>query len=1124
MERKFAGRITLILAVIFVSLLGIYPPSRLFDSSLPWSKKHNLKPGIDIKGGTSLLYEIKPPSAGAVSDELSQNLADALKKRVDPQGVRNLIWRPQGPTRLEIQIPATEGSEQAGTLRKAFSETQEQLSRTNIRIAEVRAALALNDPAQRKAKLDELAMGSPVRAALFAKLEQARKELTAAEQANDPIRKVDAREEVAKLDEQIEQTNLPVARLQSELELIQAAIDKAQQSRNKTTLEQKRKERQALIDKFKAQADFAARHQAIDNFVAGYDAYNSVKSVVGDAEDLKRLLRGSGVLEFHIQVTDPQLVQTATERLKAEGPTPRKGESEAMRWYEVDRPEEFKERTVQYGDKHWMLLYTSPEHSMVHKENARPWGLQNAYRDFDSQSGRTVVGFTFDAQGSVLFGELTGTHIDQPLAIVLDDKIISAPNINSRIEGRGIITGSFSDQDIDYLVRTLNAGSLPARLEDEPIFEHTIGPALGADNLRAGFRSAIAGIVVVTVFMVGYYYFAGIVAVIAVLMNLLVIMGVMAMFDATFTLPGIAGIVLTIGMAVDANVLIYERLREEQLRGLSLRMALRNAYDRAFSAILDSNLTTIATSLILYYFGSEEVKGFGLTLAIGIASSLFTSLFVTRTIFDFCLDKLQFKHLGSLPLSFPKWDEMMKPNIDWMGKAWMFYAFSSVIIVIGLIAYFAKGREMYDVEFVSGTAVQVELNKPTSQQGVRDLVEKEQFKKALPSPQVVAIRDPHALEDTNYEIITPNQDTAAVRKAVVQALGGILKVERPSTFNQSKEPFETASAQSAVIPITGEINIDGFVPASTRSYMGGLAIVLKNISPELSPEQIRDRIRRARLEPGANIPFRPMSVESPNRDPNKPTSLAVVLVSDEGLDYAKDPAAWEEQLARPTWKLVTSAVGREAELRRVTSFNPQVAGDMKFNALVAIAFSIVAIALYVWIRFGNLKFGSATVVALVHDVLMVVGVIGLSHYIGETAFGKALLIEPFRVNLTLVAALLTVMGYSVNDTIVVFDRIRENRGKFGHMDRQVINDSINQTFSRTMLTGGTTMVTLFVMYIWGGAGIHAFTFALLGGILVGTYSSIAIASPILLLGGTEKKVASDQRKLPVGQAPRPVGP
>ena len=311
-----------------------------------------------------------------------------------------------------------------------------------------------------------------------------------------------------------------------------------------------------------------------------------------------------------------------------------------------------------------------------------------------------------------------------------------------------------------------------------------VGPTIGADNLNRGLIACGFGLVVVAVFLIGYYYVAGLVAFIAVCINIMLILAVMAALSATFTLPSIAGIVLTVGTAVDANVLIFERLREEQHRGLPLRMALRNSYDTARSAIIDSNMTSIITSVCLYMFGSEEVKGFGLTLIIGIVASLFTALYVTKTVFALLIDRFGVTHLGSFPLTFPKWDGLLKPNWDWMGKAWIFYTFSIIMITIGMILFVVKVRQgqMMDIEFASGTSVQFELTHPMAQDDVRKLIDQasDEHPKELPSPSVVAV----GTDQLHYQVVTPNIDRTAVKSAVLQAMGSDLKLQLASQFRR----------------------------------------------------------------------------------------------------------------------------------------------------------------------------------------------------------------------------------------------------------------------------------------------------------------------------------------------------
>jgi SecD/SecF fusion protein len=1080
MPTNYSGRVITILVVLLAALWAIFPSFN--------PKRPDLKPGIDMVGGTSLLYEIKPPEGGLASDNLAEQVAGSLKKRVDPEGVRNLIWRPQGNTRLEIQMPLTRTSGDAAAKRQAFADAQRALEETNVRPGAVLDAVEKKKGDERRTAFDRLAMGSDARAKLFGALASSFDRVQAAREKQDSRAQAEAQIEYDKLKKQIHESNLSGAELEGILNLS-----------NKDVREKRLKE---LRDRFK---DFPPRLTAIDNFIKAADAFAGVKGSLDDASDLKRLLRGSGVLEFHILVQEfnsPE-AQAMIDRLQKRGPVVAAGDT--MRWLEVDSKRSGLEGyTHSYNDRDWVLVYVTPDRSMANVEGQNRWALERAYPT-STEYGARVVGFRFDPQGGRYFSDLTARNIGKPMAISLDDKIISAPRINSQIGREGIIDGGekgFSQAELTYLISTLNAGSLPARLEDEPISERTVGPQIGEDNLRAGLVACAFGLVVVAVFLIGYYYLAGVVAFIAVSMNMVLILGTMAMLNATFTLPGIAGIVLTIGMAVDANVLIFERLREEQQRGLSLRMALRNAYDRAFSAIFDGNVTTGITSVCLYLFGSEEVKGFGLTLLLGIVASLFTALFVTKTIFGILIDNFHVTKLGSLPQTFPKWDRMLRPNVDWMSKAWMFYAFSGVFIVIGLIAFGAKWRQgqLLDIEFASGTSVQFDLKQPMKIEEVRAIIDEasRQNPDKLASPSVVSV----GTDDKSYEVVTPIQNAQGVRKVVVDAMGDRLQIERPSTFAGVGTQFDAATGQQ-VVPIESDTQeIAGFVPPGLSSHPQGVAIVLRDLSPPLKPSQIKARIERARLAPQAGqttIPYRDVDVVSENGTDDA-TTTAVVLVSDPSFPHDQDEAKWAEQLARPYWRLVNDGVNAQADLQRVSNFDAQVAGETQREALIALVLSIVLIMAYIWVRFGNLKYGTATVVALLHDTLFVLAAVGLAHYVANTGIGDALLIEPFRINLTLMAAVLTVMGYSMNDTVVVFDRIRENRGKFGHVSRDVVNDSINQTLSRTLLTGGTTILTIFVMYIFGGPGIHGFTFALLIGIVVGTYSSIAIASPILLIG------------------------
>jgi SecD/SecF fusion protein len=1128
MPTSYSGRVTLIVTVLILALLAVFwgPPSRFSNPSLTLIQKTNLRPGIDMVGGVSLIYAIQAP--GNTDPNLSEHVMEALKKRVDPLGLRNLVWRPQGGNRIEIEMPLSPEASEAPAIRKAFNDAQQELEATNIREDAVLNAVEHLGGAQRQQRLDELASDSKTRTELFQALCNTFDKIQALRANPNKLSMPALAAQLQPLTvaydalkDQIEQTNLLPSDFEQILDMVNSDDPDV------------KKEGQDKLDALKKQfADFQTRLGAMETFQAKYKDYDSVKEAITGADELKSMLKGSGVLEFYIladNVTanggDLKAMETRLDP-GGKGPFPQLGD--AIRWLEVDKVDEFDRpgvppETHEWNGKHYLPVLSTPDASMT-RASAQKWGLESAH-ETRMDDGSEAVAFTFDNTGGALFGDLTNhwynlarqrSDIANPqarLAIVLDGKIISAPNINTPIlGGSGVITGGgkggFDTQELDYLINTLNAGSLPAQLSDEPISEQQLGPAIGADNLHRGLVACGFGLVVVAVFLVGYYYFAGLVAFFAVVLNVLLILGCMCALNATFTLPSIAGIVLTIGTAVDANVLIFERLREEQHKGLPLRLALRNSYAQAQSAIVDSNMTSIITSLCLYAFGSEEVKGFGLTLIIGILASLFTALYVTKTVFGIAIDKFGMNHLGSFPLTFPKWDRLLRPKWDWIGKAWIFYAFSSIMLTVGLTLFVIKLRQgrMMDIEFATGTSLQFQLDQPMKQEDVRKLIDAESEKnpQSLPSPSVVAV----GTDQLHYEVVSLNVNREQVRNAVLEAMSGKLHLTVPSLFDNATQSFTDAA-----------ISVDGYTPPAAAGHLGGVLIAMRNISPPLSVNDISQRMDSQRLTASAGDTGQLQYKVSAPGDPNKPTQFAVVVGWNPMVSYTSDPGKWSQELGQPLWDLVRDAVNHPPSFEKETNFDPQVAGEMQQKAFLSLTFSIVAIMIYIWVRFGNLKYGTATVVALLHDTVFTLAALGFAHYITDLWPHNFLQIEPFRINLTVVAGILTIMGYSMIDTIVVFDRIRENRGRYGHLNRAVINDAINQTLSRTLLTCGTTIITVSFMYFLGGAGIHGFTFVLLVGILVGTYSSVAIAAPMLLWGRESQQTVGGIRA-PVGQLQR----
>ena len=901
------------------------------------------------------------------------------------------------------------------------------------------------------------------------------------------------------------------------------------------------------------------------------------------------------------------------------------------------------------------MASNAPEETLLQSKGISKWRLKNAHKDTD-RFGRWAIAFSFNEIGAGRFLELTKNNLKRLLCVLLDEEAISAPNIETAIHDRGQITGQYTSETAQDLVDKLNAGSLPARLSDQPISVNTVGPTMGHDNLVAGLRAAVYGLIAVAVFMLVYYWFAGSLANVALFMNLLLITGIMALTRATFTMPGIAGLILTIGMAVDANVLVFERIREEQQRGSSLRMAIKNGYGRALRTIMDANITTFVTALILWLLASEEVKGFALTLMIGIVSSMFTALFVTRTIFDFCIEKRLLK--GNLRML----QIVKNAQVNWMKARPVFWLISILLVIGGWVIFTGRNENKnskYSIEFTGGTSIYVTLNDEASQnadrQDIEDTVNQLLTQKAR--VQQIGQVNPDSTAGSQFEIvttetnrleviltasensgITAEQLGTAIRQAAGKlgdkrladettivtpapqmagqflmetrqtnrnrvndalaiALGGLTKIEYRDFKEQGNGLAVTLTGEGTKIDTEEIVNIvksaaqelrignmdqttvtpadDGSLLLTTeQDNQKNLKRVLDKVLVSLSPVQIgqmqtkdivSDAVREALkgqlnivddLLP-ENVTASPITAEllaqkpylqgyegglllkanfaagktqnltqlknrfSQSRFRNAFEKYGPAPFGDEPALFAPDNAQTEIlngiELAIVSQELIyggaaeqewadfvnnetsrfTDTLKLQSSFTRVTQIDPSVGGKSRNEALVAIVFSLLAIIIYIWVRFGNVRFGLAAVVALVHDVSIAMGMVAASYWISQTAIGRALMISDFKIDLPMIAGFLTVIGYSLNDTIVVFDRIRENRGKMALLSANVVNNSINQTISRTILTSVTTLIVLIVMYIWGGPGLRGFNYVLIIGVIVGTYSSIGIAAPLL---------------------------
>jgi SecD/SecF fusion protein len=712
----------------------------------------------------------------------------------------------------------------------------------------------------------------------------------------------------------------------------------------------------------------------------------------------------------------------------------------------------------------------------------------------------------------------------------------------------------------------------------------TIGPSIGSDNRDKGIKAGLIGLAAVVVCMLIYYMLAGSIADIALLVNILFILAAMALLRATFTLPGIAGIILTIGMSVDANVLIFERIREEQGKGASLRIAIRNGYQRAFRTILDANVTTFITAAILYWRASEEVKGFALVLMLGIASSMFTALFVTRVIFDLLLDKRIIKeHLAMLRL-------IHEPKINWMSARPIFLTISIVLIAGGLLVFFTRDdtkNNKYDIEFTGGTNVQISLKDGIELS--REEVEKkihaagaELGNPALETANIYSVGKALKTRDDGEKIFklyaintTETNKTAvtvafgeagkhsvdsvasAVKKAASKArtrLANMLVSEvqgsessyKVSTSQLNKslvtEVLSAAFPDATISePVSEEVvnqvileafagqleiqeNLNPVIVSSERidesvvesypvlsDFLGGAKILFK-VDRAVTIEDFQARLSDLSYKPDVKnmewYNYRLMGPDMNGGDSEDAMeSLVYVSVEPEAdlRDFSDDE--WTQFVESESLKVLLA--GRlETSLPRVTQVDPSIGAEAKTRALIAIALSLFAIVAYIWVRFGDVRYGIAAIVALVHDVCITLGAVVACTYVAGKPIGQALLIGDFKIDLAMIAAFLTLIGYSLNDTIVVFDRIRENRKK-AQLNPQIISNSINQMISRTLLTSFTTFIVVLIMYIFGGEGLRGFTFAIGFGIIIGTYSSVAIAAPILLLG---KKSSASSKK------------
>ncbi len=758
----------------------------------------------------------------------------------------------------------------------------------------------------------------------------------------------------------------------------------------------------------------------------------------------------------------------------------------------------------------------------------------------NDMSFEKAVNFTFNARGGQLFSELTEANLprgESPgarfsyLAIVLDNEVVSAPSLSTVIGAHGQIRmDNARPEELRRLAQILRSGALPATLKPQPVSESTMGPTIGEDTKRKGTLSVLGAFVAVLAFMLVYYRFAGLVASVALLANLLLTVAFMVFVNATFTLPGLAGLVLTLGMAVDANVLIYERLREERERGASLTLALRNGYDRALPTILDTHLTSIFTAIVLYTFGNDQLKGFGVSLTAGLVISLFTSLYMTRLLFDLWQAKGWLRKLSM----FQGLTNFLHRNyIDFMRIRYYWFTATVVLTVIGLAVFLIRGPAGLNIDFVGGTAYGGQLAKPADVETLRGLLSPKRQETRLAVQDVKQASEDATLFSITYPDSPPQlvQFRNRVPGDTEQARADLVRSRARELPDWSVEQTFVAGRDEAQPAEAGKSRF--FTVRTTEKEPDLVQVMVNRLLVDENGQSLLERITLDKYDVAKN------RVTLHFSEPASPGYLKLLMAQ-----------AFEAEGVRggPTFDLQGEGVGREGHYQtmvldltgsnvdpaklgavlkhtqeslaarplpeRLENFDAQLAADTSRSALYAILASWAAILLYLWFRFGNWTFGAAAVLCLIHDLCFTLGCIAFCHYLvaGTPWLASALGLEDFKIDLPAVAALLTLVGYSVNDTIVVFDRIREVRGKNPVLTPQMINDSVNQTLSRTLLASLTVFLVVLVLYIWGGEGVKLFAFVMVVGVVVGTYSSIYIASPLLLMFGEGTPKAAPGRQ------------
>ncbi len=1171
--RHLGRNIALVIVVLLIAGLSIFPP------------EEKLRLGKDLAGGVSLTYTVDVPE-GEDPDLLIPRVIQVLTERINPSGLFEISFVRQGRDRLVVSMPLP--SEAVQQLRDEFEAALEAVGDHDFDVAQFERAMRLRGEARTNA-LDAM-MDTPGREALLGPVRDAAQAVDRTRAAYDTAVAVeeaggtapDSLDDLlaAAADAEVALDDVRSVALVNRVspedmrEALNRSKDGARIEGEDGVFVELPSPRDTALETLQQQLEASGGKGAFDAVLAAEAVYRGERKSLDDPDDLERRMASSGVLEFRIVSNSIEAgtnEQELRERLLERGPS--SVNVPGLMWAPLNKLSDWADSTddlnaieadhvgyfrsqrgliVQLRPEdglYYVLLSDAPGMRLTAQEGE--WSLSRSFRTTD-QLGRPAIGFEMDPRGATRLGDLTGNNLGRQMAVLLDGKVYTAPNLIGRISNNGQITGSFTSSEIEYIVKTLNAGSLQASLSERPISKSILAPELGKDNLTKGLTASLIALALVGVFMVLYYFVSGFVAMFALICNAVIILGAMSLNQASFTLPGIAGIVLTFGMAVDANVLIYERIREELLRGEDVKAAVRVAYQKVLSTIVDANVTNLIVCFVLAYTASQEIKGFAITLGIGVVATMFSALLITRIIFTLLIDKVKIKSLAQLPTAVPVIDRVLTPKINWIGLRPLFVVVSLALMGTGIGFMYMQQDELLDTEFRGGT--QVDLTLKTLPDGSRATITRAEAQERVDQIYAAAqqvLGDPESsteeqlreaewlvtLQNADVVMINPEADgitssqvqikssassddpnarvDRVLQTAIVDVFQDVVDAQPALAFSGS-DATEWSSAP--VFPILdAELGASIQEPEITndvRPYIGGVAIILDGLTPAPTLESLEDRLTYVRRQASfASEALRRSFDIIVLEGSNDAVQRAAIVVHDSDIDPILDQGRWQSELAQGEWTITREAIARAQTLAGVESFSPEIAATFRNQAIVAVALSFLLITMYIWARFGSVRYSLAALSCLVHDVIIAIGLIALAEILYKNFPALAAIgIQPFKIDLGLVAAILTIIGYSLNDTIIILDRIRENRGKLAYASKDVVNLSINQTISRTLITSGTTLIALLVMFIIGGEGIASFTYALLCGVLIGTYSSIAVAAPLVYTAKIPEQAAQFQQR------------